>query len=74
LPLAEAIIEELKKNDCQVILTTHNSGLMTNKLLRPDCYFFMYKHKIVSMANSTLKELRQAHNIEKMYRNGAFDA
>jgi hypothetical protein len=33
----------------------------------------MYKDKIKSVASSTGKELRQAHNIEKMYRAGAFD-
>ncbi len=72
LSLAELIIEELKRNDCQVILTTHNTSLMSNKLLRPDCYFLMYRDRISSLANATDKELRQAHNIEKMYRAGAF--
>jgi hypothetical protein len=45
---------------------------MTNELFRPDCYFFIGKNGIKSLSNSTVKELREAHNIEKMYRAGAF--
>ncbi len=58
--------------DSQVILTTHNTSLMSNDLLRPDCYFLMYKDKINPLSELTDKELRLAHNIEKMYRAGAF--
>ena len=69
--LARHIIEEIKKiNKCQFILTTHNTGIMTNDLLRPDCYFHMYKNRIQSLANLTNKELRVAHNLEKIYRAG----
>jgi len=57
----------------QVILTTHNTSVISNELLRPDCYFLMYKDRIRSLSNSTVKELREAHNIEKMYRAGSFE-
>ncbi len=33
----------------------------------------MYKNSIQSLAKSTDKELREAHNIEKMYKAGTFD-
>jgi len=33
----------------------------------------MYPDKIKSLAKSTPKELREAHNIEKMYRAGSFE-
>ena len=46
---------------------------MSNDLLRPDCYFLMYKDSIKSLAKNTTKELREAHNIEKMYKAGSFD-
>ncbi len=46
---------------------------MSNDLLRPDCYFSMNKERVVSFANLTTKELRLAHNIEKMYKAGKFD-
>jgi hypothetical protein len=72
--LAQFLIQELKKLDnCQIILTTHDTSIMTNDILRPDCLFLMYKDKIKSVADSTDKELRIAHNIEKMYRAGAFN-
>jgi AAA15 family ATPase/GTPase len=68
------IIEELKKTGVQFILTTHNTSNISNDLLRPDCYFLMYKQFIRSLAKSTSKELREAHNIEKMYKAGSFNA
>ncbi len=70
--LSALIVEELKKTGVQFILTTHNTSIMTNDLLRPDCYFLMNKNKIRSLAKSTAKELREAHNIEKMYKADSF--
>lgn len=71
--LSEAIVEELKKTGIQFILTTHNTSILSNDLLRPDCYFLMNKYVIKSLAKSTGKELREAHNIEKMYKAGTFN-
>lgn len=71
--LSRLIVEELKKLDIQFILTTHNTSIMTNDLLRPDCYFIMNKDDIKSLSRSTDKELREAHNLEKMYKAGSFD-
>ncbi len=70
--LSKNIVEILKELDIQVILTTHNTSLITNELLRPDCYFLINNHKIGSLSNLTTKELREAHNIEKMYKAGSF--
>ncbi|SFP89454.1 AAA family ATPase [Hydrogenimonas thermophila] len=71
--LSKTVVERLKElYDVQVILSTHNTSIMSNDILRPDCYFFMYEDKITSLAKSTKKELREAHNIEKMYRAGLF--
>jgi hypothetical protein len=72
--LSEFVIKTLKRiNKCQFVVTTHDTGIMNNDTMRPDCLFLMYKDKIKSVSSSTGKELRQAHNIEKMYRAGAFD-
>jgi AAA15 family ATPase/GTPase len=71
--LSEFVVKELINTTCQVVLTTHNTSIMTNDILRPDCYFLMYKDRIKSLASLTDKELRYGHNIEKMYRAGAFD-
>lgn len=70
---AKLIIEELnKQKGFQSIVTTHNTYLMQNKLTRPDCCYLMTQNKISSLFNSTDKEIREAHNLEKMYVNGAF--
>lgn len=71
--LAVEVVELLKQISCQVILTTHNTLLMSNEYLRPDCCFLMNNKKIESLSNLTDKELREAHNIEKMYRAHAFN-
>lgn len=70
--LSALVVEKLKDVPQQVILTTHNTAIMTNDLLRPDCYFLMDNKQIKSLAHSTSKELRFAHNIEKMYKAGSF--
>ena len=62
----------LKKTNSQILLTTHNTALLTNELLRPDCYFICSKDKIVNTHNATEKELREGHNLEKLYRGGTF--
>ncbi len=71
--LSKEMIQKLKNINCQVILTTHNTSIMSNDLLRPDCYFIMDNEKIKPMHTFTKKELRKAHNIEKMYKAGAFN-
>lgn len=58
--------------DCQVFLTSHNTLLMTNDLLRPDCNFIISNNKVKSVVDCTQKELRFGHNIEKLYRGEAF--
>ena len=70
--LSKLIVEKLKKINAQVVMTTHNTSIMTNDLLRPDCYFLMWEDGIKSLSESTLKDLRSSHNIEKMYKAGAF--
>ncbi|MCM1758255.1 AAA family ATPase, partial [Bacteroides ovatus] len=71
--LSKMVVEKLKSTGVQFVLTTHNTAILTNDLLRPDCYFLMNKKRIQSLSQSTEKELREAHNIEKMYKAGAFD-
>ena len=74
------VVEMLQNVKCQVLLTTHNSNLLSNDLIRPDCAFKMlpeYKNSesyvMAPLSSRTQKELRQALNIPKMFRGGAFD-
>ncbi len=71
---SEYIVLKLnKERRFQSILTSHNTYLMQNKLTRPDCCFIMTNNKITNLYNATDKEIREAHNLEKMYINGAFN-
>lgn len=71
--LSASIVKRLNsKTSFQSILTTHNTYLMSNKLTRPDCTFILTPKSIKSLSSCTKKELREAHNIEKLYREGAF--
>lgn len=72
--LSKFIIKKLKeKKGIQAVLTTHSTNLMDNELLRPDAYFILKDNKIKSLPELTEKEIREAHNIEKMFKAGAFD-
>lgn len=72
--LAESIVMLLEKmSNTQVILTSHNTNLLSNRIMRPDCYFILTKDKITSFANSTTRELREGHNLEKLYMSGEFN-
>lgn len=62
-----------KKQNFQSIVTTHNTSLLNNRLTRPDCCYILSNNQIKSLCNCTDKELREAHNLEKMYRNGIFE-
>lgn len=71
--LSRKLVKELKDITSQVVLTTHNVSIMNNDLLRPDCYYILENAKIAPL-HEILKdrELRKAHNLEKMYKAGVF--
>jgi hypothetical protein len=72
--LAEFIVKKLEEmTDTQVILTSHNTNLLSNRFMRPDCYFILTQEKLTSFVNATKRELRQGHNLEKLYISGEFD-
>jgi hypothetical protein len=72
--LSEMIVSLLEEyDDMQVVLTSHNTNLLTNKIMRPDCFFILTKNKLTSLSNSTSRELREGHNLEKLYKSGEFD-
>ncbi len=68
--LSERIIEKLKTyTEMQAIFTTHNSSLLSNRLLRPDCYFFLENGSMFSyLEKAENREIREGHNLEKIYR------
>ena len=71
--LSAAVCKRLFALPCQVILTSHNTYLMSNDILRPDCNFIINNNRIKALCDCTDKELRWGHNIEKLFRGGAFE-
>jgi len=71
---AETLVLQLNKaKNFQTVLTSHNTYLMQNRLTRPDCCYIMTSDRITNLFDSTDKEIREAHNLEKMYINGVFN-
>jgi hypothetical protein len=74
--MAENVIKFFKKRypRCQMIMTSHNTNLMTNRLMRPDCMFILSRRgTLTALCNATERELREGHNLEKMYISGEFE-
>ena len=74
--MADNLVKYFKANypDSQIIMTTHNTNLMTNRLMRPDCLFILSRWgKLTALCYATERELREGHNLEKMYISGEFE-
>ena len=71
--LSYEVCKTLFSLPCQAFTSSHNTYLMTNDLLRPDCNFILQDNKIKPLSDCTQKELRFGHNIEKMFRGNAFE-
>lgn len=71
--LAFEVCKQLFNLNCQVFTSSHNTYLMTNDLLRPDCNFILQNNIIKPLQACTDKELRFGHNMEKLFRGGAFE-
>lgn len=71
--LSFEVCKTLFSQPCQAFTSSHNTYLMTNDLLRPDCNFILQDNKIKPLSECTDKELRFGHNIEKMFRGNAFE-
>jgi len=71
--LSKFIVKKLREIEAQVVFTTHNTDIMSNDLLRPDCYFILNNNKITTVNKLTDQELRVAHNLQKLYKAHAFE-
>lgn len=71
--LSALIIKKLKGMNKQIVCTTHNTDIMTNELLRPDCYYILSNGKINAITKCTEKEIREGHNLSKLYKAGTFN-
>ncbi|MBR5372439.1 MAG: ATP-binding protein, partial [Oscillospiraceae bacterium] len=72
--LSEKIMKLLETEfDCQVILTSNNTNLLSNSIMRPDCILILHDGKLTPICDTTSRELRQGHDLEKLYMSGEFD-
>lgn len=71
---ASEIAKLLNKSAFQTVLTSHNTYLMQNEFTRPDCCYIMAEGRVRCLPECTDREIRAAHNLEKMYQNGVFIA
>lgn len=72
--MAEKLVEYFSESDsCQTVCATHNTSLVKNDLMRPDCVFLIDKSGIRSLADRTDREIRLGNNTEKLLRGGEFD-
>lgn len=70
--LSYRISKRMFERKNQVFMTTHDTFLLSNDLLRPDCFFILRDNAIQAICDMTDKELRFGHNLEKLYRGGTF--
>lgn len=72
--LAEQIINLSKEElDMQVIFTSHNTNLLSNRFLRPDCCFVLTKEMLASFVDATDRELKEGLDLEMLYMSGEFN-
>ena len=74
--LSKFILKKVFQNDniIQVALSSHSTFLISNEVLRPDCYYILNRNgKIKQLSEITNKKIEEYHNIEKMYRAEVFD-
>lgn len=67
--VSEKFLGLLKANDYQTIVTSHNTDLVNNEILRPDCYLFLNNGKIISFADSYPKIIRKENNLAKIMKD-----
>ena len=75
--MAENLVKYFKMycGESQIVMTTHNTNLMNNHLMRPDCLFILsLSGKLTALCDATSRELREGHNLEKLYIGGEFEA
>lgn len=72
--LSRSILTRLvTEKDIQVVFISNNTDIISNRILRPDCYFILKDNTIQPFCNLTNRELKEGHNLQKMYEAGEFD-
>ena len=61
------------KLETEIAEIAEKINLISNELMRPDCYMILKNGHITNFADKTNKTIRQAHNLEKMMLGGEFE-
>lgn len=70
---AKDLVKAIGRDDAfQSVMTTHNTGLLNNEIIRPDCAFVMEENRIACLPEATDRELREGNNLEKLMKAGEF--
>lgn len=70
---ANVAMDILNEEGIPYVISTNKTCLMSNDILRPDCYYIVDKKSGLNcVCDLTDKELREAHNLEKLYQAGLF--
>ena len=71
--LSEKILSIIQSfENMQSMVTTHTVSLLHTEYTRPDCAFIIGEGYVKNLCILTDRELREAHNIEKLYRANEF--
>lgn len=64
------MLKELK--NVQILMTADSTDLLSNDILRPDCYFVIQDGRCDSLDYLTDMDIQIAHNLQRMYKAGLF--
>lgn len=69
---AGKMVGKLKEHPAmQALFTSHNTSLLSNTLMRPDCILVFKDGRLGSFADlAQPREIREGNNLEKIYRSG----
>lgn len=82
--VAEELVSSFGASECQTVCSTHNTSLVRNVTMRPDCVFEITRSEptesnggssllVKSLADRTNREIRRINNVEHLLRNGEFE-
>ena len=72
-PAEKVLVHFLKDPGFQCVFTSNNTALVSNRIMRPDCYLVMDSRGITALPDLTDREIREGNNLEKLLRGGEFD-
>ena len=71
--LSDYIVNKLKSfSNSQIIIAVHDTNLMSNELLRPDCYYILNDNKITSLPLLRIRNFEKAITYKRCIKQEHF--